>query len=84
MENLAKYLDGLVAVYGYYDKRIAEIECDTLERYIARTGAPISAKELDAFKCEALNALEHRKNTVARAIDHIVDRLEERSKEEKQ
>lgn len=74
MENLA----GLVAAFGYYGRRIAEVECDTLERYMARTGAPISARELDAYKCEALNALEHRRDTVARAIDRLVDRLEEK------
>lgn len=72
MENLA----GLVAAYGYYDRKIAEVECDTLEQYMARTGAPISAREFDAYKCKALNAFEHRRNTVAEAIDGLVDSLE--------
>lgn len=73
MENLA----GLVAAYRYYDKMIAKIGCDTLERYMARTGAPISAKEFNAYICEILNNLEHRRDTVAEAIDRLIDSLEE-------
>ena len=58
MENLA----GLVAAYGYYDKKIAEVECDTPKLYMERTGNPVSDAEFDAMKCAALNKLEHRKN----------------------
>lgn len=71
MENLA----GLVAAYGYYDRKIVEVECDTPSSYVVRTGAPISDKEFDAMRCEVLNDLERRKETVAKAIDRLVDRL---------
>ena len=73
MENLA----GLVAAFGYYDKKIAKIECDTLERYRARTGAPVSEKEFNAMVCDVLNDLERRRNILAKAIDGLVDRLGE-------
>lgn len=71
MENLA----GLVAAYGYYDKKIAEVECDTPRAYMARTGNPVNEKEFDAMQCEELNTLDRRKETVAKAIDRLVDRL---------
>lgn len=73
MENLA----GLVAAYEYYDKKINEVECDTPREYMERTGNPVSEKEFDALQCEELNTLDRRKETVAKAIDRLVDRLEE-------
>lgn len=73
MEDLA----GLVAAYGYYDRKIAEVECDTPRQYMERTGAPISDEEFDDIRCSALNDLERRRDTVAKAIDSLVDRLEE-------
>lgn len=72
MEDLA----GLVAAYGYYDRKIVEVECDTPRLYMERTGAPISEKEFDDIKCAALNDLERRRDTVAKAIDSLVDKLE--------
>lgn len=71
MENLL----GLVAAHEYYEKKINEVQCDTLRAYMARTGNPVSVKEFDAMQCEALNALEHRRDAVARAIDCLVDNL---------
>lgn len=73
MENLA----GLVAAYGYYDRKIDEVECDTQRDYMARTGSPISEREFDAMQCKLLNDLDRRKGIVAKAIDRLVDRLEE-------
>lgn len=73
-------LEGLVAAYEYYDKKIAEVECDTIELYMKRTGNPVNEIEFDALKCEALNDLEHHKNIVAKAIDNLVDKLDELNK----
>ena len=72
MENLA----GLVAAYGYYDKKIAQIKSDTPSNYAARTGNPVSYEEFDSMRCAALNDLERRGNKVAAAIDALVDKLE--------
>lgn len=76
MENLT----GLVAAYKYYDKKISDVECDTVSQYMERTGNPVNEIEFDAMKCEALNDLEHRRDIVEKAIDNIVDKLEELSK----
>ncbi len=76
MENLA----GLVAAYEYYDRKIDEVECDTPRLYMERTGNPVSDVEFDSIRCTAINDLEHRKNTVAKAIDRVVDRIERAEK----
>ena len=73
MEDLA----GLVAAYGYYDRKIAEIKCDTHSKYVVRTGDPVSYEEFDAMRCAALNDLERRGKKVAAAIDALVDKLEQ-------